>query len=800
MPRMPRCANPIWTKWLEDHRDTFDKEKNRNRWASANKAWWAMLNHSTPLTNIDDARAIKNIGDKTVEILRKRAQQEREGVAAGTGSSRVGLSTSPKKRGRPRKDEGESSSDPRPAKRTVSESAIAQSRATASHATRPSQASALRPSNSLPLATSTSGASTTRDKMRFWYIGMSITTIFEALRLYLALATAGDKDNTRRRVYHYEDASVDAWTIDGECFGYIVEILSIERAQCAHVIKGIWDFDEDRVFGYLPMEMAAHYPTSTLPLESGRSPLSARSSFSSLRDTLVSMNTPPTRRDTTSTVSRAAASTSLRGQDSRQSVKGKEREPLFLADEDDGFGSPGSLLSQPSMASVSRTPSVSSRPREAPSAQSSSRALSRSRTMPAPVATTSARPTAGLTRSSTMASGSTSTSGTMGPPPLPSSSQRGGRTQFEAATQAVRRPGRARMSEHVPNFRANITDDSESAYNEIGNYIAFKSEHHFSVPNAPLKLRANAYDIILVLDNREKDGMKHKGIYDKLKQKSIRVTQRPLAIGDVAWIAKKKDTYMGDEQPDEVVLDAILERKRIDDLFASIKDGRFHEQKFRLHHSAITRVWYVVEAYEKAQNLVESYQQAFATAVSSTRCVDDFMVRETKSLQDTVNYYANLHWNLCDMYKNQDLLVLPDNQIKRYNYLEYQRYLQKMEPNQTYHITYNCFEQLNSKSGFTTSRTSWAKMLLTIHGLSPEKAGLLIEGFPTSKSLWRYFKQQEQREREELEEEIRNPPQGRSKKSKVVQAKHCLAHYKTGGRRFGEVLSEKVYEVLRTRY
>lgn len=47
---------------------------------------------------------------------------------------------------------------------------------------------------------------------------------------------------------------------------------------------------------------------------------------------------------------------------------------------------------------------------------------------------------------------------------------------------------------------------------------------------------------------------------------------RHLKVGDFAWISRHKDGK-------ELVLPYIVERKRMDDLGGSIKDGRFHEQK-----------------------------------------------------------------------------------------------------------------------------------------------------------------------------------------------------------------------------
>lgn len=49
---------------------------------------------------------------------------------------------------------------------------------------------------------------------------------------------------------------------------------------------------------------------------------------------------------------------------------------------------------------------------------------------------------------------------------------------------------------------------------------------------------------------------------------------RHLNIGDFAWIARNTEKK-------ELLLPYIVERKRMDDLGCSIKDGRYHEQKVK---------------------------------------------------------------------------------------------------------------------------------------------------------------------------------------------------------------------------
>lgn len=48
---------------------------------------------------------------------------------------------------------------------------------------------------------------------------------------------------------------------------------------------------------------------------------------------------------------------------------------------------------------------------------------------------------------------------------------------------------------------------------------------------------------------------------------------------------------------DNKVLDYIIERKKADDLAASILDGRYKDQKYRLHECGISNIYYIYEGY-----------------------------------------------------------------------------------------------------------------------------------------------------------------------------------------------------------
>lgn len=119
---------------------------------------------------------------------------------------------------------------------------------------------------------------------------------------------------------------------------------------------------------------------------------------------------------------------------------------------------------------------------------------------------------------------------------------------------------------------------------------------------------------------------------------------RHLKVGDFAWVARHRITGK------ELVLPHIVERKRIDDLSGSIKDGRFHEQKFRLKQCGVPNVIYLVESYGNNQRTglpLSSLMQA----VTNTRVQDGFMTHSTPSLSGSIKFLAMMTKNIEDFYK-----------------------------------------------------------------------------------------------------------------------------------------------------
>lgn len=79
-----------------------------------------------------------------------------------------------------------------------------------------------------------------------------------------------------------------------------------------------------------------------------------------------------------------------------------------------------------------------------------------------------------------------------------------------------------------------------------------------------------------------------------LRARGVEADRRVLELGDAIWIARRSGG--GGAQGDEVVLDFVVERKRLDDLTGSIRDGRWKEQKARWWAHALFSFPFAVRA------------------------------------------------------------------------------------------------------------------------------------------------------------------------------------------------------------
>ncbi|KAH8652729.1 crossover junction endonuclease MUS81 [Tricladium varicosporioides] len=238
----------------------------------------------------------------------------------------------------------------------------------------------------------------------------------------------------------------------------------------------------------------------------------------------------------------------------------------------------------------------------------------------------------------------------------------------------------------------------------------------------PITLAAGTFTIELVLDVREVRAKADRDyIQNQLMTRGVKPIMRALELGDILWVAKTH-TPIPSESSTEIVLDYIVERKRLDDLVGSIKDGRFHEQKFRLKKSGIKNVIYIIEEIRIDSDHFQKYEESVQSAIASMQVVNGFFVKKTQKMDDTILYLTRMTALLKSIYEERPLHIIPTKFITNQNYLPLMKHLRATQESKDFYITYETFAGLASKSESLTLRDVYLKMLMCTRGVTGEKA------------------------------------------------------------------------------
>lgn len=196
---------------------------------------------------------------------------------------------------------------------------------------------------------------------------------------------------------------------------------------------------------------------------------------------------------------------------------------------------------------------------------------------------------------------------------------------------------------------------------------------------------------------------------------------RKLHVGDFLWIAQHKI-----DKSKELVLPYIIERKRLDDLSSSIKDGRFHEQKFRLKACGIENVVYLIENHMKAGKVQSGLPfTTLLQAATNTQIHSKFQVKFTENSQHTVLYLTVMTSFIENIFKNKSPI--------KFQLLEFEK-----------------FNQSAVKQRKCTVRETFIKQLLALKGLSVDIALEITKFYPTPRDLYQSYRRMSKADGESL--------------------------------------------------
>jgi len=139
----------------------------------------------------------------------------------------------------------------------------------------------------------------------------------------------------------------------------------------------------------------------------------------------------------------------------------------------------------------------------------------------------------------------------------------------------------------------------------------------------------------IILDERETSLYdKCIAVYQKNAQKNdnIKILKRVIPLGDVLI------------ETDDETLFLLVERKSLQDLLSSIKDGRYEEQSYRLQNSnefLPNRVFYLIEGMFSQLSKPE-HQKMIQSSMTSLSIFKGFNVIRTCSVQESAEWLVNM--------------------------------------------------------------------------------------------------------------------------------------------------------------
>jgi ERCC4-type nuclease len=213
--------------------------------------------------------------------------------------------------------------------------------------------------------------------------------------------------------------------------------------------------------------------------------------------------------------------------------------------------------------------------------------------------------------------------------------------------------------------------------------------------------------------------------------KQLKVSSENLPLGDI---------IIEDEKEEKI----IIERKTINDLLASIKDGRYDEQSYRLnglsHHNH--NIIYLIEGDVNKMNRFKETSQDKLTSYSamfSLNYYKGFSVFRSFNLDETAMIICNMAYKLDKnskngFYSNISTTILSENLDKNIENIEKIENIPNLQSNENSNKNYVSVIKKVKKDNITIENIDEI-MLCQIPGISSVTAIAIIKKFKTLSNL-----------------------------------------------------------------
>jgi crossover junction endonuclease MUS81 len=257
--------------------------------------------------------------------------------------------------------------------------------------------------------------------------------------------------------------------------------------------------------------------------------------------------------------------------------------------------------------------------------------------------------------------------------------------------------------------------------------------------------------ILLTIDHREKD----------LKIAFPNAEYLNLDLGDI------KITYNGN-------LVLLIERKTMNDLIASVNDGRYREQKKRLLDSGIpqSKIMYILEG---SLNDIPGHLKTLYGMIINTLFRDKLTVLKFEDMDETIFFLKRIIKKLEDKDPSLIALSLMSESSNQNNNIEQEGGEEKDATNNN--LEYLSTIKMKKKDNLTTTNCSILQ-LAQIPGMSIQNANIILDKYKSIANLIKSYFEIDETKRIKMLMDLEIPISNGKK------------------RKLGPVLSERIYNYL----
>jgi len=258
-----------------------------------------------------------------------------------------------------------------------------------------------------------------------------------------------------------------------------------------------------------------------------------------------------------------------------------------------------------------------------------------------------------------------------------------------------------------------------------------KAPLELTYPMPPSSSSQLAAEVYLVVDDRETTGVgpSRAAFLARLTVNpglADRVVRRRLPVGDALLVARVTATgaaaYEGaPPEGTEILLDQLMERKTAEDVVASLRDGRLHEQTYFMAASGRSSLTCIVEGdLDGATQNDADMREAAKNFLAALSVASSFFVKYTDGLDETAAYFASLVRHRCRRLGTVSGLA---------GWLSAHRATDGAVPGADGVLTYSLWEEEMTKMRQTTTlQQMWALQLLVVPGIGKARVNTIIQG------------------------------------------------------------------------